>query len=150
MPGTGLKVCVRWWVVVCKPIIVFSLVQAEQKSLNHKVSMIKIHLTFLKGHFERFLLMEEPIDKWKIIDFLNRADFQFLELWERVAVKSFSNSKMYIYIREKCTLVITVGRENPIYFMSITLIEHVWLAGNLKLYRKSVCWWMCNAMFYKI
>ena len=36
MSGTGLKVCVRWvwwwWVVWwLKPVIVFSLVQAEQK-----------------------------------------------------------------------------------------------------------------------
>ena len=35
MSGTGLKVCVQWWcggvVWWLKPIIVFSLVQAEQK-----------------------------------------------------------------------------------------------------------------------
>ena len=32
IPGTGLKVCVVWWVWwwVCKPIIMFSLAQAEQ------------------------------------------------------------------------------------------------------------------------
>ena len=40
MPGTGVKVCVRcggwvWWVgvVVCKPIIVLSLAQAEQLTI---------------------------------------------------------------------------------------------------------------------
>ena len=37
MPGTGLKVCGGmvgggWVVVVCKPILVFSLSQAEQKT----------------------------------------------------------------------------------------------------------------------
>ena len=32
MPGTCQKVCVRVWWVVCKPIIVFSLDQAEQQS----------------------------------------------------------------------------------------------------------------------
>ena len=33
MPATGQKVCggVVWWVVVFKPILVFSLAQAEQK-----------------------------------------------------------------------------------------------------------------------
>ena len=30
MPGTGLKVCVLRWGGVCKPILVFSLGQAEQ------------------------------------------------------------------------------------------------------------------------
>ena len=34
MPGTGQKICVGVVVGVCKPIIVFSLVQAEQNGVK--------------------------------------------------------------------------------------------------------------------